>query len=443
MGLFISKGFHEEKSYGPLHPLQDCSIVSTPFQNATENHSVIENTTARQAWRIKFLRKACKQSSQKFYLEFREESNLTSSVQRIPIVQQRANQIPRHLLNVSNDKSSFKDKPMINMHHCNDKYNFCICIVPKAGSTAWLHILQIIDSNKNFTFDSIFNKPRVRSRGLSKLRAKFQKAQKKNRTILMSRDPYTRLYSAFVDKFYIPNKSEAYTREMFAVAKGIPASKLERCTGYNITFQNFLTSVVYNAIFMPSLKYLDRHWAPMTVLCEPCFVNQFAIIKQETFAEDTEDTLRLLNIDSKDYDFITYALNNKSSDIGIVQQVKNFENSRVKVHRIQEGNCFTPVKLASRIWQSLQIQGHIADKAKFPLYKLDIKAGSFQALNLLHYIEEARGKYPMTTVLKQNQRKKYLIEAYKQIDSWTIKMIRNIYRKDFAYYNYDSQPSGT
>ena len=49
----------------------------------------------------------------------------------------------------------------------------------------------------------------------------------------------------------------------------------------------------------------------------------------------------------------------------------------------------------------------------------------------------------MTSVLKQNQRKKYLIEAYKQIDSWTIKMIRNIYRKDFAYYNYDSQPPGT
>ena len=393
MGLFISKGHDEEKSYGPLHPLEDYSVVSTPFQNATEIHSIVENTTARQAWRIKVLRKACKQSSQKFYFEFGEESKLTSSVQRIPTVQQGANQFPRDHLIVSNDTSYFRNKPSINMHHCNDKYNFCICIVPKAGSTAWLQILQIIDSNKNYTFDSIFNKPRVRSRGFSKFRAKFKEAQKKTRTILMSRDPYTRLYSAFIDKFYIPNKSESYTREMLAVAKGIPASKLERCTGYNLTFQEFLTSVVYSAIAMPSLKYLDKHWAPMTVLCKPCFVNQFAIIKQETFAEDTKETLRLLNIDSKDIDFITYALNNKSSDIGIVQQVQNFENSRVKVHRIQEGNCFTPVKLASRIWQSMQIQGHIADKAKFTLYNLDIRADSFQALNLSHYIEEARGKY--------------------------------------------------
>ena len=132
-----------------------------------------------------------------------------------------------------------------------------------------------------------------------------------SRTVLVSRDPYSRLFSAFIDKMFLPL--------MYGTAVGIVQrqrtyQKRKSSCANDITFEEFLSDIVDSA---SKGKSLDRHWTPTFSLCKPCDVNPLSIVKQETFSADVEYVLKEVRVTNDEFDVIYEALHDHRIDATI------------------------------------------------------------------------------------------------------------------------------
>ena len=335
--------------------------------------------------------------------------------------------------------------PSSSRYFCNTEYDFCICSVPKSGCTFWSQIFQVLGSD-TYTYNSVFNKPRilVHKPGL-KYSANFRDVVRNNtRTILIARDPYSRLYSAFIDKVYLPSSGNIFANHIKRILSRLNGVKVEennRCKLSNVTFQDFLTYVIREARADNSFSQMNIHWRPISALCIPCLVNPVAIVKQESFSEDVEHALTILEIDSKKYDFLIDVLHNRSNDIRIRELVSNFELfQRISRRKRRKRSCIQASEIASRLWHALQIQGYIDKSAPFPDHMKYSESDKFYWKTFRNLITEVREKYPMDSLKVRQQRRAYLVGAYKAIDKHKIRELQNIYRKDFELYAYDNRP---
>lgn len=105
--------------------------------------------------------------------------------------------------------------------------------------------------------------------------------------LIVVRDPYERLLSAYRDKLeggrnrvYLKNISKAIKRQGGTLSSNASA---------NITFSEFVTFVT-----KLSDNSFDEHWRPYHKLCFPCAIHYDVIAKYETLTEDSERFLRLI-----------------------------------------------------------------------------------------------------------------------------------------------------
>ena len=421
-------------------------------EHGNNNNSLVtavRNTKANseQNKRIHHLKNACKERARAFYSDsIYFEPNFPIPHQKMFKRPDRSRKLPKEYLNEQNmhheslysDYSGTKGSiyiPLSKRYFCNIEYDFCICSVPKSGCTFWSQIFQVLGAD-TYTFDSIFNKPRalVHRPGF-KYRVEFKDVVRSNmRTILIARDPYSRLYSAFIDKVYLPSHT-------LPSANGLPVEEGDMCNEKNVTFQDFLNFVIRTAKADKSFELMNQHWRPIAALCNPCLVNPFAVVKQETFSDDVEYSLEILEIESKKYVFLTEALHNRSDDIRIKELVKNFE-FLPRIKGINKKHCFQSAEVAFRLWHAFQIQGYIDKTAVFPDQMKNSESGKIDWQKFLDLISRVREKYQMGPMRMREQRRNYLVDAYKVIDRHTIKALQTIYRKDFELYDYDPMPPG-
>lgn len=81
--------------------------------------------------------------------------------------------------------------------YMTNKYNFSYCKVPKSGSTFWTQAFGVLEYGLNYG-KTVFSKTRESVHStMGKYLVSFTKVQTDNSpTVLVSRDPYSRLYSA-------------------------------------------------------------------------------------------------------------------------------------------------------------------------------------------------------------------------------------------------------
>ena len=149
----------------------------------------------------------------------------------------------QRLQNACVDKDIFKNVSYngenLNTKFYSSRYNFSICKVPKAGCSFFKQVFTILENGAQVSKD-IFGVNRYALHH-GKLRRDDYIGFKRNsrrisRTVLVSRDPYTRLFSAFIDKMFLPL--------MYGAAVGIvqrqrtPNNRNLSCAN-DITFEEF------------------------------------------------------------------------------------------------------------------------------------------------------------------------------------------------------------
>ena len=217
--------------------------------------------------------------------------------------------------------------------------NVTYCKVPKAGSTLISHLFFLMTGkshgNVHLAGNARFGKGWIRARTV-KTGMKF----------LVARDPFSRLFSAYINKYLLMehrrqlnSMQQRYKRDMFSIGG-------EVC-GYNLTFQDFLDfslDVAFN-----TQRRIDRHWAPVYLLCHPCEMDYDVIAKQETLSQDLKFIIEHFNLSIS-------AKRVLSERVEIENYCKRMEHIMKHVfHR--NSNCPSTEAYLYRVWTSFKNAG--------------------------------------------------------------------------------------
>lgn len=290
--------------------------------------------------------------------------------------------------------------------------NLNYCKVPKCGSTFWMQVFLALNNVENIK--DVFGKRRSLYHNNALIKKSTMDHFSGSDVIFhVARNPYSRLYSAYVDKIYLPG--------FWGVASEINKRNGKACS-QSPSFEEFLK-------FIMKENFQDPHWQPISEICGSCNVPYNVVSKQETFNNDVQFILDHLSISRRlKKEFLTN-LKKKHTENSIK------EITKVMIVYAKEAPCLTFIQFCQRLWKSFKIQGYISNLLSFPLKK-------FRTLNFTNttaivkiYIKGTK-KIHMTSVMKRHQRQHYLAKAYKGTSSKTIKDLKRMYKADFDLYGY-------
>ncbi|KAE8587337.1 hypothetical protein XENTR_v10021936 [Xenopus tropicalis] len=170
------------------------------------------------------------------------------------------------------------------------KHKFIICAVPKVGCTNWKRIILLLKLNLStevhFEHNAIHESAFLKR--LSDYPADQQRMMLTNYTkVMFTRHPFQRIVSAYRDKFLHPGDYYKH------IANIIKSQVRKVNTPEPVTFKEFVQYIVQQ---VPT--WLDIHWMPMHLLCDPCNINYNILGKFETLKRDSDQVLKTIGAPS-------------------------------------------------------------------------------------------------------------------------------------------------
>ena len=321
-----------------------------------------------------------------------------------------------------------KQSPIV--YYSSSKYNFSYCKVHKAGGTFWTQVFTIL-SKGAADHEDVFRLSKYdvhHTLGQTEKITFNMATSHASRTVLVSRDPYSRLFSAFIDKLFLPMKYKI----------GVKIVNRQRRLNYtcvnDITFEEFLTSIIDR---VTEGKTIDIHWTPIVNLCKPCDVNAFAVVKQETFTADVEYVLKEVEIANDEFEVIYDALHNHK----IEANVPGIVTATIAMwKRTGIDQCMDGIELARRFWTAFQIQGYIKDDIPFPSNIVETHEKAEDPDFLTNVILETIKEHPMTLGEAKLQRWRALVDAFDGVNKYILDQVKMLYKQDFILFDYSFEP---
>ena len=360
---------------------------------------------------------------------FSEESiyNITEDIHQLQL------QRLQHLHNACVDQKIFKNVTYNRTGQIiySSRYNFSFCKVPKAGCSFLTQVFAILQNDAHTSKD-IFGLERKAVH--AKLKRVGYMGVKNNilrniRTVLVSRDPYTRLFSAYIDKMFLPLR---YGTAVGIVQRQRTSQNRNASCANDITFEEFLSYIVDRA---REGNPLNMHWAPIFSLCKPCNLNVLSLVKQETFSADVEYVLKEVGISNDEFDVIYDALHDHRIEATIPGIVTTVTERGKWVRR-----CMDAIEVARRIWVSFQIQGYIKEDIPFPTNTINSNKKAKNPEFLTNIILDTIKKHPMSPYDAKIQRRQNLVRAFNGLSKDILDKVKQIYKQDFILFDYSFEP---
>ncbi|XP_052791910.1 carbohydrate sulfotransferase 11-like [Mya arenaria] len=316
------------------------------------------------------------------------------------------------------------------------QYNIHWCVTPKIGSTHWKQVLRFLSGDYpaklNITKPEDISRLYVHSTTVKNIKRRaLYKAIVRGETssgklFMFAREPFSRLWSAYIDKFFLPDFWEKEAPAVVSRVRSNVTSQQITCT-IDVTFVEFLLYIVQS-----NTGTLNPHWRPVSKLCNPCHVEYDVIGKQETFANDSNLIINKFGLRKK----IPKSTSTKSSRANeeITMLVKfNFDLE----HSLPEG-CFDAEDVAKRLWKAFQYNGYIHRSIEMPLSSM--LSHNFiehpTAVFLKHAYIALQYQSDNKLVLK-DQKLEMMLEAYAGVSRNLVDKIKEVYSNDFEMFGYD------
>lgn len=316
-----------------------------------------------------------------------------------------------------------------------EKYKLSYCRVAKAGSTYMSQLFMTlagIDPEFHDYGDAktMFQVPKEDTHVAMKRNSALwmyadDKRVQLTTSFLVARNPYSRLFSLYVEQIYLPSK---WTEAGRMVAN----PKRKEC-GNDVTFNEFLSHL---ADSMLSKKMVESQWAPIFTLCLPCDTHIDIIAKQESFIDDVDFILGYAGVEREIRDLAWMAAMSNRSTAEIPYLTKSFVRKGHFIHR----GCMTEQDLAKRLWSAFKIQGYIHDDIDFPEKEFENIPRDELEEKLAEAVSMAVMKRPLTERERTHQRHIWKLKFWKGVDSVTLQNIQAAYYEDFSLFGYDIDP---
>lgn len=301
------------------------------------------------------------------------------------------------------------------------------CTIPKVGSSFLRRLFYKFD---NPHIGSIFNISASDAHIIGrydlsdKTFPEIHHLLKTYNTFLFVREPYRRIFSAYVDKLFSPNPLfwSFFGKVIVHKFRASPANKSLEC-GHDVTFKEFIDFLIFS---QEKNQYKNDHFDSMYEMSKPCQIDYKFIGKMETFEQDVKSIMTLANVtDTSMFDHL--------SDDYNLDQVRD-----VVSHLFERRNnyikCMTLKEAMKRVWFAMQIRGIFSKDLEFPneLSKEDINKENILKEFMKANLESGEAR-------KQNRRES-MIEAYSTIAEDKMERLKAIVKPDCSLFGYDPEP---
>ncbi|XP_005095308.1 carbohydrate sulfotransferase 14-like [Aplysia californica] len=315
------------------------------------------------------------------------------------------------------------------------KYKFLYCPVEKTASTFW----------RRFFYQLIYTHP-VKSpfdvsvqRTLSERFASAQLPKDKlakwldsSTKLLFVRDPYSRLFSAYIDKLMSPNPVywKQWGQPAILKFRQNPSGsrKGHRPCGDDVTFKEFVSFVT------DSGWRSDVHLIPINRLCTPCTFHYTVIGKMETFKRDAVHLLSYLKMSESQIGF------ERMDSDAVVDAIEDSSKDSLSPNWLKDTlKCINKEGVAKRILRKLQIRGFVSWRYKLTLTSDEIRKLDFRTFVKL--LTESRKDPLFNKTELKIQKKQAFLEAMITLEDSQFIDIQNLFFEDFVMFGYDAIPS--
>ncbi|XP_067666023.1 uncharacterized protein [Haliotis asinina] len=311
--------------------------------------------------------------------------------------------------------------------------NMLYCSVAKAGSSFWRRTWkavtdqkgEIIHSPYEYAYED-FHSGAYLLTGLHKFTdtdAFLGDMVNSSLKFMYTRDPYSRIFSAYVDKVLAPN-TYLWGRGRKIISKfRNGSSEKSRSCGHDVTFGEFVQSIISTPT-----RSLDAHFIPVTEWCDVCSLQYDVIAKMETFKTDSMYLMHKAGILGKRVEIKDFAIEYTADSF--VDYV-----TRTFLQRKGFGKCLAFHTALRRLWRQMQIAGSISKEEQYPLTPAESDTVTeVQLINIM------LGAYKRTSSRSRSNKKEAFLQAYQQVPLHDLEQIREKYSKDFLLFDYDDRP---
>ncbi|XP_033756280.1 carbohydrate sulfotransferase 11-like [Pecten maximus] len=304
-------------------------------------------------------------------------------------------------------------------------YNLAFCKAPKAGSTFVGTVVAALELSGEL--GNLFHINREIVHGLNEVTFPTISRFNDVKTVLVARNPYSRLFSAYIDKYFVLGARS----KMIAIKKGKGRLKMgDGYCGYDISFQEFLDYFTDRYI---AGDVVEEHTVPVSSLCYPCIIHYDVLCKQETLTSDMEHILDVINISTSKRKAIMSMIHSKT----INDTIYAFISSHMLYFYLYPDDCLNEWLLMEKLWKVLQFQGYISLALAFPANDFQ-KMTEFHAENVTDLILQKINSYPLSKSQRSTQRERVLAHAYSSIKSSTLIRVQRMFAQDFHLFGYDT-----
>jgi len=249
-----------------------------------------------------------------------------------------------------------------------------------------------------------------------------------SRTFIITRDPYTRLYSGYIDKLFSANVlfwdnvGKFITHNLRSKA----SNKSIAC-GHDATFPEFVKYFIFSETFN---KKRNGHFTPMYDNCRPCQIKYDIIAKMESFSEDTLSVLKILNMTSL-HDTLAKHFFQDTRDDSFKDQTDILFNSFKHTKR-----CLSIYENQKRMWTKFKSRGLISKYAIFPF-----SSAESENLTPSKYINALKQSVKETKekATSNSYKYEYLADAYAEVPKEDLRRLHKILKKDCDVFGYDCE----
>ncbi|XP_069107735.1 carbohydrate sulfotransferase 12-like [Argopecten irradians] len=252
-------------------------------------------------------------------------------------------------------------------------------------------------------------------------------------TFMFVRDPYSRLFSAYVDKLVSPNCD--YWKGIGALGMQLfrtNANDMNKKCGHDMTFREFVKTVIYSEEHLP-FSELNVHFTPIFQHCDPCRYRWYVIGKMETFESDVFYLLdRMARTD------ITRSLEETFHAQYLHYTIRDQCNWLYHFRKRYRSDCnMTFYEAQKKLWRHFKIRGILRRQIPFPISPAD--SGRISKNKLIQIIYNAMGNTNDRLDAMRN-RKQAFLEAYSTIDMDDLFKLSKIFHADCEIFGYDCKP---
>ncbi|XP_067665676.1 carbohydrate sulfotransferase 11-like [Haliotis asinina] len=345
------------------------------------------------------------------------------------VYRKRQEQIRRVCESRNTSSSSLSMTTFLHRSWFAEEYKLLYCLVPKVGCTFWKRTLQVLRRQAiglktpfKLLYEQCSSGRRVAIKNIMEAVVEGSNLthiiSERYVKFMFTRDPFERLFSAYIDKFLTPNLS-FWNLGKIIVYEMHRAPLKKYWYGHDVTFSEFIEYVLTTED-----KYLDNHFKPISRICDVCNVKYNVIGKLETFKTDVFHIVSMVNAS----DWLVFKDFKQEATIDTILDISG------KAFQYREDlERYMPFQdILRRVWRRFKIANILDLKERFPLSEQQSRTISME-----DFADMVVTLYKTSERRDRGSRTAAFIQAYRQLTKSTLDKLRNMFRLDFELFGYD------